>query len=67
MATQESTERKAIILRCRDCRQEFPFTPGEQEFYASRVPPLSEPRHCPLCRKWRRFERKCRENGEALP
>jgi CxxC-x17-CxxC domain-containing protein len=36
-------------LTCRDCGREFPFTAGEQEFYASRGF-TNEPSRCPDCR-----------------
>lgn len=40
-------------LVCRDCNQEFSFTVGEQEFYASRG--LSnDPSRCPDCRAARK-------------
>jgi len=43
-------------LQCSDCGQEFPFTVGEQEFYASRGL-QNEPRRCPDCRRARKSER----------
>ncbi|WP_126578322.1 zinc-ribbon domain containing protein [Tengunoibacter tsumagoiensis] len=36
-------------LYCRDCNQEFTFTAGEQEFYASRGF-TNNPTRCPSCR-----------------
>ncbi len=36
-------------LYCRDCNQEFTFTVGEQEFYASRGL-TNTPSRCPECR-----------------
>ncbi len=42
-------------LTCRDCGQNFTFTSGEQEFYASRG--FSEPTRCPECRAARKAER----------
>ncbi len=42
-------------LTCRDCGQNFTFTSGEQEFYASRG--FSEPSRCPDCRAARKSER----------
>ena len=36
-------------LYCRDCRQAFTFTAGEQEFYASRGL-TNAPSRCPECR-----------------
>ncbi len=41
------------ILTCRDCGQEFTFTAGEQEFYASRNL-TNDPSRCPSCRAARR-------------
>ena len=43
-------------LECSDCGQEFTFTAGEQEFYASRSL-QNEPRRCPECRRARKSER----------
>lgn len=40
-------------LRCRDCGQEFVFTVGEQEFYASRGL-THAPARCPECRTARK-------------
>lgn len=41
------------ILTCRDCGQEFTFTSGEQEFFASKGL-TNAPSRCPECRKARR-------------
>lgn len=41
------------ILTCRDCGQDFTFTAGEQEFYASRGL-TNDPGRCPACRAARR-------------
>ena len=41
------------ILYCRDCNQEFTFTTGEQEFYASRGL-TNAPSRCPDCRAARK-------------
>jgi CxxC-x17-CxxC domain-containing protein len=41
------------ILYCRDCNQEFTFTTGEQEFYASRGF-TNTPIRCPECRAARK-------------
>lgn len=41
------------ILYCRDCNQEFTFTVGEQEFYASRGL-TNDPSRCPDCRAARK-------------
>src|SRR5437879_7038418 len=40
-------------LTCKDCGQEFVWTSGEQEFYASRGL-MNEPGRCPSCRAARR-------------
>ena len=48
---------KDKILTCSDCGQEFTFTTGEQEFYASRGL-LNDPRRCSECRVARRRERR---------
>jgi CxxC-x17-CxxC domain-containing protein len=40
-------------LYCRDCNQEFVFTVGEQEFYASRGL-TNAPSRCPECRAARK-------------
>ena len=41
------------ILTCRDCGQDFTFTAGEQEFFASKGL-TNAPSRCPECRKARR-------------
>ncbi|HLI70069.1 MAG TPA: zinc-ribbon domain containing protein [Ktedonobacteraceae bacterium] len=41
------------ILTCRDCGQEFTFTSGEQEFFATKGL-TNAPSRCPECRKARR-------------
>jgi CxxC-x17-CxxC domain-containing protein len=41
------------ILTCRDCGQDFTFTVGEQEFYASKGL-TNDPSRCPSCRSARR-------------
>lgn len=40
-------------LICRDCKQEFVFTAGEQEFYAEKGF-TNEPARCPACRTARK-------------
>ncbi len=40
-------------LYCRDCNQEFTFTVGEEEFYASRGL-TNKPSRCPSCRAARK-------------
>lgn len=42
-------------LYCRDCNQEFVFTTGEQEFYASRGL-TNSPSRCPDCRAARKAQ-----------
>ncbi len=42
-------------LTCRDCGQEFVFTAGEQEFYASRGL-MNQPGRCPECRAARKAQ-----------
>ncbi len=41
------------VLYCRDCNQEFTFTAGEQEFFASRGL-TNAPTRCPACRAARK-------------
>jgi CxxC-x17-CxxC domain-containing protein len=41
------------VLYCRDCNQEFTFTAGEQEFFASRGL-TNAPTRCPSCRSARK-------------
>ena len=45
------------VLRCRDCGSDFPFTAGEQEFYAQKGL-MNEPGRCPGCRSARRAQRE---------
>jgi CxxC-x17-CxxC domain-containing protein len=44
------------VLTCRECRQAFVFSAGEQEFYAGRGF-TNEPSRCPDCRAARRSDR----------
>lgn len=44
------------VLTCRDCGQQFTFTAGEQEFYATKGL-TNEPGRCPDCRAIRRGTR----------
>ena len=48
-------------ITCRDCSQEFIFTAGEQEFYASKGL-QNDPARCPECRNSRRSARSALEN-----
>ena len=41
------------VLHCRDCRVDFTWTTGEQEFYASRGL-TNPPSRCPDCRSARK-------------
>jgi CxxC-x17-CxxC domain-containing protein len=43
-------------LICRDCKQNFTFTAGEQEFYANKGL-QNEPVRCPSCRSVRKSTR----------
>jgi CxxC-x17-CxxC domain-containing protein len=58
------------VLVCRDCGNEFTFTAGEQEFYASKGL-TNSPSRCPSCRAARRgsqqnAQRPPREQHEAV-
>ncbi len=44
------------VLHCVDCGNNFTFTAGEQEFYASRGL-MNEPKRCPQCRQIRKADR----------
>jgi len=46
-------------LTCKDCGNEFVFSSGEQEFYASKNFP--DPIRCPNCRK---AKNEARNNGK---
>lgn len=48
-------------LTCRDCGNQFVFTAGEQDFYASRG--FSEPQRCPECRNARKQQRNSSSGG----
>ena len=45
-----------LTITCSDCGAEFPFTVGEQEFYASRGF-TNHPKRCADCRNARRGQR----------
>ncbi len=49
------------VLQCRDCGNEFVFSAGEQEFYATRG--FSEPTRCPECRAARKAQRDSGASG----
>ena len=48
-----------LKLSCRDCRSEFTFTTGEQEFYKNKGLG-NEPKRCPNCRLVMRIKRNGR-------
>lgn len=50
-----------LLIDC-DCGVQFPFTPGEQKFYAERG--LFPPKRCPMCRLKRKqkFQKKDQNN-----
>jgi CxxC-x17-CxxC domain-containing protein len=50
------------VLTCRDCSQEFVWTSGEQEFYASKNLE-NAPSRCPTCRAAARAERQAQGYG----
>jgi CxxC-x17-CxxC domain-containing protein len=52
------------ILTCRDCGNEFVFTVGEQEFYASKGL-TNAPGRCPGCRSARRGQSAGGSRGTA--
>jgi len=39
---------KDKIIKCQDCKQDFPWTIGEQGFYKEKG--LKKPVRCPMCR-----------------
>lgn len=49
------------VIKCKDCGQEFVFSAGEQEFYASKGF-TNEPTRCRDCRAQRRAQ-----SGEGQP
>ena len=51
-----------ITLVCSDCGAEFPFTVGEQEFYASRGF-TNYPKRCANCRNARRSQQPRDRDG----
>lgn len=56
-------EDKTLI--CKDCKQEFVFTAGEQEFYAEKGF-VNEPQRCKACRAARKAASKApREMHDA--
>lgn len=57
---EESLNFRDKTLICRDCRNEFIFTAGEQEFYASKGL-TNEPVRCHSCRSVRKTSRDTEE------
>ena len=51
-------------LTCRDCNQNFVFTTGEQEFFASRGF-TNEPSRCPECRAQRKGQQGGYSSGAS--
>ena len=51
-----SMELKDKTIICKDCKNEFVFTVGEQQFYAEKGF-TNEPVRCADCRKKRKAER----------
>lgn len=50
-------------LNCKDCKQDFEFTEGEQEFYTAKNFP--DPVRCPDCRKAKKDAKK-NGNGNSV-
>lgn len=43
------------MLECQDCKQEFVFTEGEQEFFATKG--FTDPKRCKPCRDKKKAQR----------
>ena len=54
--TNENGHGKDLTLVCVDCRKEFVFEAGEQEFYKMRG--LTPPKRCTSCRTKRKQQRR---------
>src|SRR5437764_10140424 len=52
------------VLHCIDCRQDFTFTAGEQEFY-ERKGFKEVPKRCKPCREARKTRRMDRDGGRG--
>jgi len=48
-------------INCRECKQDFTFTEGEQDFYAQRD--FAEPKRCKPCRDARKARRREKTGG----
>jgi CxxC-x17-CxxC domain-containing protein len=49
-------------LTCRDCRESFVFSTGEQQFFASKGL-TNDPQRCPACRSAARLSRSTSPGG----
>ncbi len=58
-----NTEFKDKTIVCQDCKEEFVFSAGEQEFFASRGLE-QEPKRCKSCRDARKNNFNNRRNNE---
>jgi hypothetical protein len=47
---------KDKAIQCQECRQEFVWTAGEQDFYATKN--LDEPKFCMICRAKKQAEER---------
>lgn len=54
---------ETIFIKCKDCGDTFPFTPGEQQFYRDRL--LAPPVRCAACRMERRLDLRERQRRAA--
>lgn len=55
----KQNEPAPVIIHCADCRQEFTFSVGEQEFFADRN--FTPPKRCRDCRAARKAQRQTAE------
>ena len=49
----------SMLIKCKDCGNDFEFTKGEQDFFQQRG--LYPPKRCPTCRMKRKKEQ---QNGK---
>ena len=54
----DKTEFEDKVLQCIDCGANFVWTCGERAFFASKFPPLSEPKRCPRSQEYGRRTRR---------
>jgi hypothetical protein len=52
-------------ITCRDCKTDFAWTAGEQEWYADPQRNFGPPVRCKTCREARRAERKKHRGVES--